>query len=146
MFYAPKHFYNDDQPRGYLPWHQKQKEIAAAKAQRDIILLNSTERAERTFTVLQVQRAAYKAFAVKADELHGDHRQRVYMDMRFAAIWCCRKYTPASLKRIGRMFNRDHSTVIHALKKVQADYGRYMADIEAIEAVLFAGQPGSSQG
>ena len=146
MFYAPKHFYNDDQPRGYLPWQQKQKEIAVAKAERDIIRLRTPEQAEKQYTVLQVQRAAYKAFKVTAGQLHGDHRQRVYMDMRYAAMWCCRKYTPASLLRIGRMFNRDHSTVIHALKKVQADYGRYMADIQAIETVLLSNQPGAPQG
>jgi len=42
------------------------------------------------------------------------------VEVRQIAMYFLRKYTRLSLKNIGSHFgNRDHSTVIHSLKKVQ---------------------------
>jgi chromosomal replication initiator protein len=38
---------------------------------------------------------------------------------RQVAMFLARKFTPFSLPIIGRHFNRDHSTVIHAIKAVE---------------------------
>ena len=37
---------------------------------------------------------------------------------RQVAMYLCRKYTDDSLSDIGKAFNRDHSTVMHSIKKV----------------------------
>jgi len=40
---------------------------------------------------------------------------------RFIAFYFVRKYVfPVALKRVGKVFNRHHATVIHGLKRVEA--------------------------
>lgn len=41
-------------------------------------------------------------------------RTQEITSLRMVAMWLLRRNTPASLKDIGNMFNRDHTTVIHA--------------------------------
>lgn len=42
-------------------------------------------------------------------------------EARFIAFYFVRKYVfPVALKRIGQVFNRDHSTIVHGLKRIEA--------------------------
>jgi len=36
------------------------------------------------------------------------------------AMWLCFKVTPSSFPEIGRAFDRDHTTVMHAVERVEA--------------------------
>jgi len=46
----------------------------------------------------------------------GTCRKREYVDFRFACISVVRERSRYSLSRIGRRFNRDHTTIIHAIE------------------------------
>ena len=44
-------------------------------------------------------------------------RQRRYVNARFAYCHFCREYTLESLANVGNLIDRDHATVLHALKQ-----------------------------
>jgi len=53
------------------------------------------------------------------EELCGRSRRRRIVQPRQFAMYLCRKYTNASLKDIGRAFERDHTSVIYAIDVVE---------------------------
>ena len=57
-------------------------------------------------------------FNVSVKELQSKSRKKVITTPRQIAMYLARKYTEESLVDIGKIFNRDHSTVLHAIKVV----------------------------
>lgn len=58
------------------------------------------------------------AFEISKEEIDSRRRQRRLVIPRHIAMWLCSKLTPMSLPQIGRAFGgRDHTTVIHAIRK-----------------------------
>ncbi len=57
-------------------------------------------------------------FGVSFDELRSRSRKRVIAFPRQVAMYLCRKHTEDTLADIGKIFKRDHSTVMHAVKVV----------------------------
>ncbi|HFB83172.1 MAG TPA: chromosomal replication initiator protein DnaA [Thermodesulfatator sp.] len=57
-------------------------------------------------------------FQVSRDELRSPSRRRSVSYPRQMAMYLCRKFTGETLEAIGRMFNRDHATVVHALNTI----------------------------
>ncbi|MEE9279620.1 MAG: DnaA/Hda family protein [Myxococcota bacterium] len=60
-----------------------------------------------------------KSCALEREELCGRSRRRRIVQPRQLAMYLCRKYTNASLKDIGRAFDRDHTSVIYAIEVVE---------------------------
>jgi len=57
---------------------------------------------------------------VSVADMKSKRKKEEIVEVRQIAMYFLRKYTRLSLKNIGSHFgNRDHSTVIHSLKKVQ---------------------------
>ena len=68
-------------------------------------------------------------FALSLADLKGPSRSRVLVTARQIAMYLCRELTELSLVSIGEHFNgRDHTTVIHANKKI----GQLMSERRAI--------------
>ena len=60
-----------------------------------------------------------RTYGVELDDLRSrSRRQRVSRPRQFA-MYLCRRYTPASLKEIGRAFERDHTSVMYAVDVVE---------------------------
>jgi chromosomal replication initiator protein len=60
-------------------------------------------------------------FAISIDDLTGSSRSRVLVSARQMAMYLCRELTDLSLPKIGEKFgNRDHTTVMHAERKIRA--------------------------
>jgi chromosomal replication initiator protein len=57
-------------------------------------------------------------FRVSIDELISRSRKRNVTFPRQVAMYLTRKYTEESLANIGGLYNRDHSTVLYAIKTV----------------------------
>ena len=59
-----------------------------------------------------------KQYGFTLAELQEDNRRRTYADMRSMLMHILRTNTGLSLTEIGYIFERDHSCVIHNVKKV----------------------------
>jgi chromosomal replication initiator protein len=73
---------------------------------------------EITAGMIMTQTAAYSHFSI--DELCGPNRTRNLVLARQIAMYLCRELTSLSLPKIGEEFGgRDHTTVLHAEKKIR---------------------------
>lgn len=74
-----------------------------------------------------------KVSGIPAAEIIGPRRTKQRVRARFMAMAVCRDYTEASLPEIGRAFNRDHTSVLNALRQVDAKFSD--KDIEDMETI-----------
>ncbi|WP_269799148.1 chromosomal replication initiator protein DnaA [Glycomyces xiaoerkulensis] len=71
-------------------------------------------------TVDQIMQSTADYFGVQVSDLKGNSRSRVLVNARQVAMYLCRELTDLSLPRIGQAFGgRDHTTVMHANKKIR---------------------------
>ncbi len=71
-------------------------------------------------TATQIMAASAEYFGVTMDDLCGQSRSRVLVNARQVAMYLCRELTELSLPKIGQSFgNRDHTTVMHADRKIR---------------------------
>ena len=61
-----------------------------------------------------------KFYSVDEVVLRGSQRTRGIAEARQMAMYLVRKLTNLSLPDIGQEFNRDHATVLHGIRKVEA--------------------------
>lgn len=81
-------------------------------------------------------RRASEVFGVSVRDIISDRRPRDVVEARHAAIWAARYGTPYSLPRIGRFFRRDHTSIIHAVRKVDQRVKTDVAYRDACQTVL----------
>nr|WP_237450186.1 chromosomal replication initiator protein DnaA [Nocardiopsis alba] len=81
-------------------------------------LVPNSEVPEITASTIMSQTAAY--FGLSLEDLCGTSRSRVLVTARQIAMYLCRELTDLSLPKIGQQFGRDHTTVMHADRKVRA--------------------------
>jgi chromosomal replication initiator protein len=72
-------------------------------------------------TLEAIQHAAAEAFGLSRERLLARDRSPKVALARQIAMYLARELTDVSLPEIGRGFGRDHSTVIHAHKRIAAD-------------------------
>ena len=73
----------------------------------------------RPRTIEQIGARVAAAYGLRADDLGSRSRRRQVVRPRQFAMYLCRRYTDASLKDIGRAFNRDHTSVMYAVDVVE---------------------------
>jgi chromosomal replication initiator protein len=71
----------------------------------------------RFMTVVQ---AVSSVTGIKREHIFGRRRLRRYADARHMAMFLTRQSTKLTVQRIGKLFDRDHSTVVHASNSVQS--------------------------
>lgn len=74
---------------------------------------------EKRLSVDDIQRATADYFGVKLSDLMSVKRDRDIARPRQVAMYLCKVLTPRSFPDIGRRFGRDHTTVLHAVSKVE---------------------------
>ena len=72
-------------------------------------------------TLEMIQVAAAEAFGLSRDRLLARDRSPKVALARQIAMYLARELTDVSLPEIGRGFRRDHSTVVHAHKRIAED-------------------------
>jgi chromosomal replication initiator protein len=81
-------------------------------------LIVETHGPDITAATIMGQTASY--FGLSIDDLCGTSRSRVLVTARQIAMYLCRELTDMSLPKIGQQFGgRDHTTVMHADKKIR---------------------------
>jgi chromosomal replication initiator protein len=75
---------------------------------------------ERIITIEQIQRKVSDFFGLKLSDLKAKNRTRAIAFPRQVAMYLSRQLTNSSLLEIGRAFGgKDHTTVLHAVEKIQ---------------------------
>ena len=75
---------------------------------------------DRRTTIDQIQKKVSEHFNLKISDMHSARRSRIIARPRQIAMYLSKNLTTRSLPEIGRKFGgRDHTTVIHAIKKVE---------------------------
>jgi chromosomal replication initiator protein len=94
-------------------------------------LVGQSDAPEITATEIMAVTAEY--FDVSIDDLTGSSRSRVLVGARQMAMYLCRELTDLSLPKVGEKFgNRDHTTVMHAERKIKAQMAERMATYNQI--------------
>jgi chromosomal replication initiator protein len=76
---------------------------------------------EKIITIEHIQRKASEFFGIKFSDMRATDRTRAVAFPRQIAMFLARQLTHASLTEVGRAFGgRDHTTVLHAVEKIQA--------------------------
>jgi chromosomal replication initiator protein len=77
--------------------------------------------AEKRITIDDIQKATSEHFGLKQADLISERRNRSIARPRQAAMWLAKQLTTRSLPDIGRRFGgRDHTTVLHAVRRIEA--------------------------
>jgi chromosomal replication initiator protein len=107
----------------------------AQEVLRDILRSN-----EKFITIEGIQRKVCEFYSVKLSDLNSAKRQKSITTARQVAMYLCKELTPKSLPDIGRNFGgKDHSTVIHAVRRVKENMEtdkEFSADIEILTRSL----------
>lgn len=75
---------------------------------------------ERRITIDEIQRKVAEHYNLRLTDMHSARRSRNVARPRQVAMYLCKKLTTRSLPEIGRKFGgRDHTTVMHAVKKIE---------------------------
>ena len=75
---------------------------------------------ERRVTIDEIQKRVAEHFTIKMAEMTSSRRARIVARPRQVAMYLAKQLTSRSLPEIGRKFGgRDHTTVMHAVKKIE---------------------------
>jgi chromosomal replication initiator protein len=95
---------------------------------------------ERRITIEDIQKRVAEHYGIKLADMHSARRARVVARPRQVAMYLAKQLTPRSLPEIGRRFGgRDHTTVMHAIKKIEelrASDSVISEDIELLRRLL----------
>lgn len=96
-----------------------QKEITVEMAQETLVdILRSSD---RKVTVEEIQRKVSDHYNIRLSDMIGPKRVRTYARPRQVAMYLAKQLTTRSLPEIGRRFGgRDHTTVIHGVRRIEA--------------------------
>ena len=95
---------------------------------------------DRRVTIEEIQKRVSEHFNIRMADMHSARRARAVARPRQVAMYLAKQLTSRSLPEIGRKFGgRDHTTVMHAVKKVeelrQAD-SAFCEDVDLLRRML----------
>lgn len=95
---------------------------------------------ERRITVDEIQKTVAEHFSLKQADLLSERRTRSVARPRQMAMYLCKQHTTRSYPDIGRRFGgRDHTTVLHGVRKIEelmAQDDQIARDVEALTRKL----------
>ncbi len=96
--------------------------------------------ADRKVTIEEIKKRVAEHFSIRMSDLVSARRARVVARPRQVAMYLAKTLTSKSLPEIGRSFgNRDHTTVIHAVRRIEQlreTDGQLAEDIELLRRML----------
>jgi len=104
------------------------------------VLADMLRASERRITIDEIQKKVAEHFNVRVADMHSARRSRAVARPRQVAMYLAKQLTPRSLPEIGRKFGgRDHTTVIHAVRKIEelsAYDAAFREDVELLRRLL----------
>lgn len=102
---------------------------------RDLLRAN-----DRRVTIDEIQKKVAEYYSIRISDMHSPRRARAVARPRQVAMYLTKILTTRSLPEIGRKFGgRDHTTVLHAVKKIEelmAEEKAICEDIELLRRTL----------
>jgi chromosomal replication initiator protein len=93
----------------------------AARALRDLVAPGHSSRGVTPPAILL---AVARYYGVNADDLKSKSRHKQIVEPRQMAMYLLREDAHLSTPEIGRLLNRDHTTVLHGIKQIVNDIAR----------------------
>ena len=94
------------------------REVTLETAQE--LLRDLLRSCERRVTIDEIQRRVAEHFNIRLSEMTSERRARAVARPRQIAMYLAKQLTTRSLPEIGRKFGgRDHTTVMHAVRKIE---------------------------
>ena len=96
---------------------------------------------DRRTTIDEIQKKVAEHFNISVKEMQSSRRARTVARPRQIAMYLAKQLTSRSLPEIGRKFDRDHTTVMHAVRKVEElvlEDKSLAEDVEALRRILEA--------
>ena len=122
--------------------------MAHADVSKSEITLESTQEVlqdllrshDRRITIDEIQRKVAEHYNIRLSDMHSARRARQVARPRQVAMYLAKQLTARSLPEIGRKFGgRDHTTVMHAVRKIEElanDDASFAQDIEILRRAL----------
>ena len=122
--------------------------VAHADVAKQAITLESTQEVlqdllrshDRRITIDEIQRKVAEHYNIRLADMHSARRSRNVARPRQVAMFLAKQLTARSLPEIGRKFGgRDHTTVMHAVRKVEElaqEDPSFAQDVEVIKRAL----------
>jgi chromosomal replication initiator protein len=86
---------------------------------KNILENNFSGGISKSLTIDDIQKEIEEFYKISHKELIGKSRERKVVYPRQVAMYLCRQLLDLPHDSIGRKFNRDHSTVMHAVQKIE---------------------------
>ena len=93
------------------------KEISVETTQE--VLKDMLRAYDHRITIDEIQKKVAEYFNISVKEMQSSRRARTVARPRQIAMYLAKQLTSRSLPEIGRKFDRDHTTVMHAVRKVE---------------------------
>ncbi len=122
--------------------------VAHADVSKNPITLESTQEVlqdllrshDRRITIDEIQRKVAEHYNIRLSDMHSARRARQVARPRQVAMYLAKQLTARSLPEIGRKFGgRDHTTVMHAVRKIEeltGDDASFAQDVEVLRRAL----------
>ncbi len=122
--------------------------VAHADVSKQAITLETTQEVlqdllrahDRRITIDEIQRKVAEHYNLRLTDMHSARRARNVARPRQVAMYLAKMLTARSLPEIGRKFGgRDHTTVMHAVRKVEeliADDAQIAQDVDVVRRAL----------
>jgi len=88
---------------------------------------------KRIVKIEDIEELVCRYFRITHDELRSKSRKKIINYPRGIIIYLCRKYTDKSLKYIGGLLNRNHTTVLYEDEKIKRDIKNKEATRKEVE-------------
>ena len=106
------------------------------------IILKDVYKNSKVTTIEKIQNVTSNFYSINLQEMLSQRRSRPLARPRQIAMYLAKKLTTRSLPEIGRKFaNRDHTTVIHAVKTIEKLYQNneeIKKNIEEIKSIILS--------
>jgi chromosomal replication initiator protein len=127
----------------YMAYQVKGLQITQERAEAEIRdLMRGIE--PRRIKVEDILRVVSKQYGVSRIDILSKRRQRSIVYPRQIGMWLAKSLTQRSLPEIGRRFgNRDHTTVLHAIRKIEKELqtnSRLRSEIDDLKRMLSGGE------
>ena len=105
-----------------------------------LVLQDLLKSSNKKITIEEIQKKVAEHFNIRITDMHSPRRSRSVARPRQIAMYLAKSITSRSLPEIGRKFGgRDHTTVIHAVKKVdqlKSESNKFDEDINVLTQII----------